>query len=158
MKKELLLSLLLVAPAVDAGVYTCEKNGRKVYQSTPCNPGDRPVDMTPHNTIENPTPVQSRSPDEILKDVEERRTKGREIVEQRAEKARQRRLIKEAIRNKQVMIGMTKADVIASWGRPSDINRTIRSSGVREQWVYRSKSGDAQYVYIRNGKVTSISD
>lgn len=157
MKKELLLSLLLVAPAVEAGVYACDKDGRKVYQSTPCNPRDRPVDITPHNTIESPASAKPRSPEEILKDVEESRAKGREIVEQRAKEARQRRLIKEAIRDKRVMIGMTKEDVIASWGRPSDINRTVRSSGVREQWVYRRKSGNTQYVYIRNGKVTSIS-
>jgi len=158
MKKELLLALLLVAPAVDAGVYVCEKDGRKVYQSTPCNPGDRPVDMTPHNTIKNPTGVQARSAEDILKDVEERRAKGREIVDQRAKEARQRRLIKEAIRNKQVMIGMTKDDVIASWGRPDDINRSISASGTSEQWVYERGDYDSQYVYFDNGVVSYISD
>jgi len=158
MKKELLLSLLLVAPAVEAGVYACDKDGRKVYQSTPCNPGDRPVDMTPHNTIESPASANPRSPEKILKDVEERRAKGREIVEQRAKEARQRRLIKEAIKNKQVMIGMTKNDVIASWGRPDDINRSISASGTSEQWVYERGDYNSQYVYFDNGVVSYISD
>jgi len=41
-----------------------------------------------------------------------------------------------------------------SWGEPNDINRTVGSWGVREQWIY----GDilnAKYLYFKNGRLTS---
>lgn len=54
-----------------------------------------------------------------------------------------------------VAIGMTAAQVLAStWGKPKDINRTTRASGVHEQWVY----GNGNYLYFENGVVTSIQN
>ncbi|MBW4056525.1 MAG: hypothetical protein HIU83_14215 [Proteobacteria bacterium] len=52
-----------------------------------------------------------------------------------------------------VFIGMTKAQVIAGWGRPGDINRTAGSWGVHEQWVYGSN-----YLYFENGTLKSWQD
>jgi len=46
--------------------------------------------------------------------------------------------------------GMTKDEVRASWGEPSDINRSAGSWGVHEQWVY-----GRQYLYFEDGKLTS---
>lgn len=53
-----------------------------------------------------------------------------------------------------VAAGMTRAQVLASsWGRPSSVNKTIRSNGnVHEQWVY----GGANYLYFDNGVLTTI--
>jgi|CEGE01.1.fsa_nt_gi hypothetical protein len=159
MRKGIIFALLFTAPVmVQAGVYTCEVNGRKVYQSTPCSPGDAPTRIDAPAPSDTPAVVNTRSVEELRKDLEERRARGREIVEQRAAEARERRLNKEAIRNKQVRLSMTKSDVLASWGRPSDINRSIRSSGVSEQWVYDRGRNGSQYVYFDNGIVTSISD
>lgn len=56
--------------------------------------------------------------------------------------------------NKQIMIGMTKEMVLDSWGDPKDINRSVGSWGVHEQWVY----GNNQYLYFENGKLTSWQD
>lgn len=53
-----------------------------------------------------------------------------------------------------IRLGMTKAMVIDSWGQPQDINRTVGSWGVHEQWVY----GNSTYVYFENGKLTSWQD
>jgi hypothetical protein len=58
----------------------------------------------------------------------------------------------------EIRIGMTAPMVIAAWGRPKDINRTITSYRVHEQWVYRSS-----YVYLEGEsqnemKVTSIQN
>ena len=58
------------------------------------------------------------------------------------------------VANKEIMVGMTKAMVIDSWGKPDDINRSVGSWGVYEQWVY----GDGQYLYFENGKLTSWQD
>lgn len=52
-----------------------------------------------------------------------------------------------------VSIGMTRAQVYAScWGRPSRVNRTLNAYAEHEQFVY----GGGNYVYLRNGVVTSI--
>lgn len=52
-----------------------------------------------------------------------------------------------------VGVGMTRAQVHAScWGKPTSINITTTASGDHEQWVYPGY----QYLYLRNGVVTSI--
>lgn len=61
--------------------------------------------------------------------------------------------IVEAIKAQKVLLGMTAKQVTLSWGKPEDVNRTVGSWGVHEQWVY----GD-QYVYLENGKVSSFQD
>ena len=60
---------------------------------------------------------------------------------------------KQAILNGEILIGMTKEQLIASWGDPLEINtiRTAKKQG-REEFVYP----DNQYVYIEDGMVTEI--
>jgi len=53
-------------------------------------------------------------------------------------------------------IGMTKAELLAVEGEPWDKNKTVSSSGVREQWRYGDKT--RTYVYFTNGILTSWSD
>lgn len=50
-------------------------------------------------------------------------------------------------------IGMSREMATISLGRPNDINRTVGSWGVHEQWVY-----DDLYLYFENGKLTSYQD
>lgn len=50
-----------------------------------------------------------------------------------------------------VNLGMTKEMCRLSWGEPKDINKTVLSSKVSEQWVY-----DENYLYFDNGKLTAI--
>lgn len=60
-----------------------------------------------------------------------------------------------AIKSGKVSIGMTKEQIIMSWGKPHSINRTGGKWGVHEQWVY----GDfGPYLYFENNKVTSWQD
>ena len=52
-----------------------------------------------------------------------------------------------------VAVGMTRAQVYAScWGKPQKTNVTTTAGGDHEQLVYPG----FQYVYLRNGIVTSI--
>jgi DNA-directed RNA polymerase subunit RPC12/RpoP len=53
----------------------------------------------------------------------------------------------------QVQIGMTPEQARAAWGAPEDINRSVGSWGVHEQWVYGNT-----YLYFQNGKLTSFQD
>jgi len=60
----------------------------------------------------------------------------------------------EKIQNGKVKIGMTKEECELSWGKPKDINKTITSGILSEQWVYSTSS----YLYFTNGKLESIQN
>lgn len=69
-----------------------------------------------------------------------------DLAQARATAARKRR--------EGVSIGMSQQDVLdSSWGRPRKVNRTTRSNGVSEQWVY-----DGGYLYFDNGVLTTIQN
>lgn len=58
-----------------------------------------------------------------------------------------------------VRIGMKEISVLCSWGAPTVINETISSTGINKQFVYRRcDSCSAQYIYTRNGIVTTIQN
>lgn len=54
------------------------------------------------------------------------------------------------VSNGTISMGMTKDQVRASWGVPSDINRTVTEYGGSEQWVY----GSSRYVYFDGDRLT----
>jgi len=58
--------------------------------------------------------------------------------------------VRDCIMAGKVFLGMTKQQCQASWGRPVDINESVGSWGVHEQWVYGH-----QYLYFENGILTS---
>ena len=53
-----------------------------------------------------------------------------------------------------IWLGMEAEQLQVSWGRPTDINRTVTRYGTHEQWVYRYDT-KTQYVYLEDGSVTS---
>ena len=57
------------------------------------------------------------------------------------------------IKSQKIKIGMTKEQVLISWGEPDSKNRSVGSWGVHEQWVYGKK-----YLYFENNKLTSFQD
>ena len=66
--------------------------------------------------------------------------------------------IRDNIMNEKISLGMTKEQVLLSWGHPcggfnSCINTSIGVWGVHEQWVYHSPYGP--YLYFENGTLTS---
>lgn len=63
--------------------------------------------------------------------------------------------IKKAIEKGSVLTGMTREQVIASWGYPSDKNTSYYGTVIHEQWVYRRGKYDTDYVYFEDGIVTS---
>jgi len=63
----------------------------------------------------------------------------------------------QTISEKKISLGMTKLQIIWSWGKPESINRGIYKEGKSsEQWVY----GSGSYVYFNDGvdKVTAIQN
>lgn len=69
------------------------------------------------------------------------------------------REIIDAIANHRFVIGMTVEQAILSVGSPNEINRSVGSWGVHEQWVYNRgvRVGGVRgfYLYFENGKLTS---
>lgn len=66
-------------------------------------------------------------------------------------------LVNKAIAARKVAVGMTKEEVVRSWGRPDKINTSVGSYGRHEQWIYnRASIADSQYVYLEDGVVRSI--
>jgi len=61
------------------------------------------------------------------------------------------------VATEQLALGMTSQIARASWGAPSDINHSVGSWGVYEQWVYRSALSNisTKYLYFENGILTS---
>lgn len=59
-----------------------------------------------------------------------------------------------AIKEGRIYLGMVEREVLASWGPPQNVNRTVGKWGIHEQWVYPAST----YVYIENGKVASWQD
>lgn len=85
----------------------------------------------------------------IVRDREERRREEARLIKKWGKKT------VKAIMEEKVFIGMTKAQVKASWGSPKDINRSVGSWGVHEQWIY----GDfGPYLYFENGRLTAFQD
>ncbi len=59
-------------------------------------------------------------------------------------------------------IGMLKGHVVAAIGLPDDVNSSIGSWGVREQWVYGGMIGNryfpVKYFYFSDGKLTVMQN
>ena len=62
--------------------------------------------------------------------------------------------IKQYILKEKIVLGMTKEDVEASWGKPNDIHRSVYSFGVHEQWIYGSRN----FLYFEDCILTSWQD
>ena len=78
-----------------------------------------------------------------------------EAALQAKEKAQRAAAARDYKRRGGVRLGMTPQQVKASnWGAPRDVNRTTDAFGVKEQWVY----GDGNYLYFRNGVLTTIQN
>ena len=81
------------------------------------------------------------------------RSKGE--VKSKEEKDQEEKDKKDKIKDSIPQVGMTASEVKQTkWGSPDKINKDTYSWGTSEQWVYN----DYGYVYIKNGKVTSVSE
>ena len=56
-----------------------------------------------------------------------------------------------AVAEKKVFIGMTRNQVIESWGNPDHVNRTIGVYGQSEQWVFGN-----EFLYFDEGKLSTM--
>jgi hypothetical protein len=83
-------------------------------------------------------------------------SQGAQYWQREAAKQKRTAAAEQNIAQRKVAIGMNADEVVASWGRPSKINKTITASGTSEQWVYEGAKFRHQYVYLDNGLVRTI--
>jgi len=96
---------------------------------------------------------------QVLEDIYEEVADKNKIANSRANRIKKMEAkyktseFKQDIINRHVAIGMNKEMIIDSWGKPEEINRTVGTWGVHEQWVY-----GRTYLYVENGILTSFQD
>lgn len=57
-----------------------------------------------------------------------------------------------AIRKNDILMGMTKTDVMESWGKPLKVEIAGNPRNENERWLYRMNGG-SKYIYFESGKV-----
>jgi hypothetical protein len=83
-----------------------------------------------------------------LAEIKAQQAKAQIELDRKADLARRKR--------EGVHLGMTQQQVLeSSWGRPSQVNRTVTVRGTREQWVYSDSRG---YLYFDNGILTAVQN
>jgi len=80
------------------------------------------------------------------------RTSDRGRQDQAEAQARYQERVEQAVKAKQVFVGMLADDVARSLGKPERVNRTSTAAGTREQWIF---FGGHLYVYLDDGIVTA---
>jgi hypothetical protein len=69
--------------------------------------------------------------------------------------AARKQKIDRAIREKMLVVGMTPAEAIRSWGEPTKKNTRQEATGPSEQWIYGRDLHSRTYVYFENGELKS---
>lgn len=62
--------------------------------------------------------------------------------------------IQRNIKERKIRMGMTKEQVLLSWGYPNKVNRSVGEWGEHEQWCYPS----SRYLYFENDVLTNWQD
>jgi len=191
MKASYLLPLLLSLPTLSTAtpkMYECLVNGDTRSVALPCDQylkffGDRskvlvseksdepvPGTITPEEAPIATTPEQATGEDKpkekswLEKRDEERAAKkaqAKEAHDKRVRDASNRAKFKKLIHNKEIAVGMSRDQVIKSWGKPSSSKQTVTESGTEETLTFR-RYKNRQYtgsdeVTLRNGEVISFT-
>lgn len=191
MKATYLLPLLLSLPTLSIAtpkMYECQVNGDTRSVAMPCDQyrkffGDRskvlvseksnepvPDTITPEEAPSATTPEQATGEDKpkekswLEKRDEERAAKkaqAKEAHDKRVRDASNRAKFKKLIHNKEIAVGMSRDQVIKSWGKPSSSKQTVTESGTEETLTFR-RYKNRQYtgsdeVTLRNGEVISFT-
>lgn len=64
----------------------------------------------------------------------------------------------EMIKERKIRVGAKELLLFASWGLPTNSNRTLTAYGKNIQHIYRISEYTNNYVYVENGKITTIQN
>lgn len=146
----LMLAMFAVANPAIAANKCVGSDGGVTYQEAACpgGPVQRTLPPAQPQITRQTAAKDVMTPEEIMAAVEAQR----QIDAERKATQPQRKEPEPA----RVRIGMREEEVLASWGKPGSVNKTMTASVTSEQWVYRNGTFRTHYVYLRNGIVTSI--
>jgi hypothetical protein len=137
------LSMVTSGAASCQTVYQCQgPNGQKVFQQAPCTDGKR-LDVRP-----NLGGSLLGTPDQRQRAVS--------AASQQAAIERRDQEVGIAMQQGRVLLGMTESELVGALGSPTVVNLGNYGGSVSKQWVYRAKDRTTQYVYTREGVVTSM--
>lgn len=140
----------ILGAAFGQTVYKCDAGGRIVYQAVPCPGNGREVYVAPAGSARAPSPPVDSG------------QRYRDYLKREHKRITEQERLDDLAHGGQVAVGMTPEQVIKAWGSPTAVNTGIYATAgsattVSEQWVYRKGRGSkADYIYLRDGKVTSI--
>ncbi|AQZ96555.1 DUF4124 domain-containing protein [Halopseudomonas phragmitis] len=150
--------LLMVAGwAHAATVYRCEDAaGRAVFSQTPCSGSAAEEVQIRRNEIGGTLgPTEGYHREQELRrlsgerrEIERRYERALSDIERGACREFNSTDLRTMIIKNQVVEGMTQADALRAWGRPSSVNGS--------QHAYHWPRGGSSYFYVRNGCVTTV--
>jgi hypothetical protein len=124
--------------AVAQQVYKCPgPNGQTVFQQAPCAGGKgEAVVVRETNVIDTSADGAGLQGSRLLRDAK----------------------VRAAIERRQLMTGMTTAEMQQVMGGAQVVNSDYFNGSVRQQHVYRWADGSTRYVYTQNGIVTGLQE
>jgi len=154
-----LTTAFLANGVAGAKLYKCvTENGATTYKQTPC------VNAEQEKVLEHKTgnrkretrdaklPENREVDEKYMTDIKERLS----VYGDRALK-RQKSSPEEAVKGGYAVAGMTKSQVKTAMGEPTSVSGPDYSTGTAsETWIYE-QPGITEFVFFRNGKVTSMS-
>ncbi|MBP0047599.1 hypothetical protein H9C73_02525 [Marinobacterium sp. AK62] len=158
-------SLMLLPVYSMAEVYSCERDGRRLFQSTPCEVGDAPTGIKPPAAA---SPGQSErqrreQAERFWGEQAQRRQAARARQNEQAADARRRRLqrraVEQAVGQGRLLPGMTPSQVKRAWGFPDRQNQKIHGGRQREYWYYVDrKTGHVRTAVFQDEALLRASD
>ncbi|CAN5436101.1 hypothetical protein BH10BAC3_BH10BAC3_07940 [soil metagenome] len=101
--------------------------------------------------------------EKMFRAEDEKRTLDEKALNDQSSKSYQNSILKKfgttnggKILKKQIWIGMTVEMTTYSWGTPDEINRTVYSFGIHEQWIYNGSK--TTYLYFEDTILKSWQD
>lgn len=150
---------LFAAGAAHAEVYRCvAADGGVTYKGTPCTTGTGGAADLPPISVTEMQPVDPDFMAQIKAEQRQRQKVNERIGREARQRLRRQRKVSEWIRNDQVGPGMTLDEVRDSWGAPDDIDKQYTSYGTLATWIYRVNRYQSQYVFFRDGEVSSVTE
>lgn len=175
MNRNILMAASLIAVSFSAGaeVYKCQSNGKTVFQDKPCA-GDGLVMIGAGNYIlekDYKAPItpgekllieqkekaeyEKKMSEQYRKEAEKREAKEKALAEARAKETKWSEFLKKNIKRDEVVLGMSRSDLLWSIGEPRKINESVGAWGKHEQLIYDYRNSNIKYVYVENDKVVS---
>ncbi len=172
------VTALALTSQAQAGIYKCEMpDGVMAYQNQPCppiavkaeetnfklttKPKETPPADTP-TTDQSPTPTEEKSwLEQRIEQREAQKKRDQEAKDATDSAAENKIRFEKLIKEHKIDVGMTREQLIQSWGMPSEGQRTTSPDGDGEVLKFKNlrdlKGATAAVVTLKNGKVVGFT-